>query len=158
MIPIAKPMMGEPEAEAARRAILSGWITQGPEVAAFEREFAEVVAAPHACAVSNCTTALHLALMVAGVGAGDEVITVSHSFIATANSIRYVGATPVFVDIDPQTFNIDPALIEPAITERTRAILVVHQMGMPCDLARIVPIAVRHGLPLIEDAACATGS
>ena len=158
MIPIARPVMGEPEAEAARRAILSGWITQGPEVAAFEREFAAFVDAPHACAVSNCTTALHLALAVAGVGAGDEVVTVSHSFIATANAIRYVGATPVFVDIDPDTFDIDPDLIEPAITERTAAVLVVHQMGMPCELARIVPIAKRHRLPLIEDAACATGS
>jgi perosamine synthetase len=158
MIPIAKPGRGEPEAEAARRVILSGWITQGPEVAAFEREFAELVGAEYACAVSNCTTALHLALMVAGVQCGDEVVTVSHSYIATANSIRYCGATPVFVDIDPAMFNMDVSLVEAAITPRTRAILCVHQMGMPCDLQRLVPLAKRHGIPLIEDAACAIGS
>jgi perosamine synthetase len=158
MIPIAKPFLGEQEAAAARRVILSGWTTQGPEVAAFEREFAACVGAPHACAVSSCTTALHLALLATGVGPGDEVITVSHSYIATANSVRYCGATPVFVDITADQFNIDPDLIEAAITPLTRAILCVHQIGMPCDLARIVPIAEKHSLPLIEDAACAIGS
>jgi len=158
MIPITRPLMGEAEADAARRAVLSGWTSQGPEVAAFEREFAAVVQAPHACAVSNCTTALHLALLVAGVKAGDEVITVSHSYIATANSVRYVDAVPVFVDIEPESFNMDPGLIEAAITPRTRAILCVHQIGMPCDMDRILPIAREHRLPVIEDAACAIGS
>lgn len=158
IIPVARPVLDEREVEAVRRVILSGWVTQGPEVAAFEREFAEYVGAPHAVAVSNCTTALHLALLAVGVQPGDEVITVSHSFIATANAIRYCGATPVFVDIQPDTFNIDPDLIEPAITDKTRAILCVHQLGMPCDMARIVEIGRLRGLPVIEDAACAIGS
>lgn len=157
-IPIAKPWMGEAEAEAASRAILSGWITQGPEVAAFEKEFADYVGAKHACAVSNCTTALHLALLAVGVKPDDEVITVSHSYIATANSIRYCGAVPVFVDIEPQTYNINPTLIAEAISDRTRAILVVHQIGMPCDLKAILAIARQHNLPVVEDAACAIGS
>jgi len=157
-IPITKPWLGDEEIEAATRPLKSGWLTQGPEVAAFEREFAAYVGAPHACAVSNCTTALHLALLAVGIGPGDEVITVSHSFIATANAVRYCGATPVFVDVEPATLNMNPAVIEPAITSRTRAILCVHQLGMPCDLDAIVAAARRHGLWVIEDAACAIGS
>ena len=157
-IPVARPLLDEREADAARRVILSGWVTQGPEVAAFEREFAEAIGAPHACAVSSCTTALHLALAVCGVSKGDEVVTVSHSFIATANAIRYCGATPVFVDIQRDTFNMDPALVEAAIGPRTKAILAVHQLGMPCDLAAILEIGKRRSIPVIEDAACAAGS
>jgi perosamine synthetase len=157
-IPMARPHLGREEVAAAERAILSGWVTQGPEVAAFEREFAEFVGAEHACAVSSGTTALHLALLAVGVKPGDEVITVSHSYIATANSIRYCAATPVFVDIEPATFNIDPSKIEEAIGTKTRAILCVHQMGMPCDLKAVLEIAHNHNLPVIEDAACAVGS
>src|SRR5262249_20696047 len=119
-IPVARPLLGEPEVEAARRVVLSGWVTQGPEVAAFEKEFADFVGAPHACAVSNCTTALHLALKAVGVRQGDEVVTVSHSFIATANAIRYCGAVPVFVDIEAGGFNVDPVLVASALTPRTR--------------------------------------
>ena len=158
MIPIAMPVLEAAEAEAAHQAVLSGWVSQGPQVAAFEREFAAMVGATHACAVSNCTTALHLALLAAGVGPGDEVITASHSFIATANCIRYCGATPIFVDIDPATYNLDPQCVADAITEHTRVVLAVHQMGMPCDLAALVTLTARHDIVLIEDAACAAGS
>ena len=158
MIPIAKPLLGTEEADAASEAVLSGWVSQGPQVTAFEHEFAALVDAPYATAVSNCTTALHLALVAADIGPGHEVITASHSFVATANCIKYSGGTPVFVDIDPETYNIDPARVAEAITPRTGAILAVHQMGMPCDLPALGALADKHGLVLIEDAACATGS
>jgi dTDP-4-amino-4,6-dideoxygalactose transaminase len=158
MIPIAMPVLGEAEAKAAHDAVLSGWVSQGPEVAAFESDFKAHVDAAHACAVSSCTTALHLALLAVGVATGDEVITASHSFIATANSIRFCGAVPVFVDIEEKGYNVDPECVSSAITPRTRAILAVHQMGMPCDLSALLAIADRHGLALIEDAACAIGS
>jgi perosamine synthetase len=157
-VPIARPSLRAEEAEAAKRAVLSGWVTQGPEVAAFEAEFAAAVNAPHAVAVSSCTAALHLSLLALGIGPGDEVITVSHSFVATANTVRCTGALPVFVDITLDGFNIDPALVAPAITPRTRAILAVHQLGMPADLASLLRIAHEADLPLIEDCACAVGS
>ncbi|MCI4677048.1 DegT/DnrJ/EryC1/StrS family aminotransferase [Rhodoblastus acidophilus] len=158
MIPIALPLLAEDEAEAARAAVLSGWVSQGPQVAAFEQEFATLVGAPHACAVSSCTSALHIALKALGIRAGDEVIVPSHSFIATANCVRYCDATPVFVDIEAETYNIDPARVAEAITPRTRAIIAVHQMGMPCDVTALATLADRHGIFLVEDAACAAGS
>jgi len=157
-IPVAKPVMGDAEVEAAARAIRSGWVTQGPEVAAFEREFAAFVGAPHACAVSSATTALHLSLLAAGVGPGDEVVTVSHSFIATANVVRYCGAMPVFVDVQPGTYNIDPGRVEQMLTPRTRAILCVHQLGMPCEIGALLALARPRGIAVVEDAACAAGS
>lgn len=158
MIPVYRPWVDQEEAAAAGRPVLSGWLTMGPEVEAFEREFAAYVGATHACAVSSCTTALHLALLAVGVEPGGEVITVSHTFIATANSIRFCQATPVLIDVEPETFNMNPALIEQAITPRTRAIVCVHQIGMPCDMAGILGVARRHGLPVVEDSACGIGS
>jgi len=158
MIPMAKPLIGEEEKQAVLRVLDSGGLAQGREVAALEAAFAAVIGTKHAIATTNGTTALHVALMANGVGPGDEVITVPFTFIASANTVLYCGATPVFVDIDPVSFNMDPALLEAAITPRTKAIQPVHLYGNPADMAPIMAIAERHGLRIIEDACQAHGA
>lgn len=152
MIPIARPMMGAEELAAVSRVLSSGQLVQGEQVAAFERGFAEVCQVREAIAVSSGTAALHLALLAHEIGPGDEVITTPFSFAATGNTILLVGATPVFVDIDPQTYNIDPDLVEAAITPRTKAIMPVHLYGNPSDMDRLCQIAEAHHLVIIEDA------
>ncbi|MEI6067634.1 MAG: DegT/DnrJ/EryC1/StrS family aminotransferase [Methylococcaceae bacterium] len=158
MIPITRLSIGQAEADAAAEVISSGWIAQGRRVEEFERMVAEYVGAKHAIAVSSATAGLHLALIAAGVKPGDEVICPSYSFIATANSIVYAGAKPVFVDIDPKTYNIDVSLIEAAITPRTTAIMPVSQIGLAADLPQIMQIARRHNLKVVEDAAPSLGA
>ena len=157
-IPITKPSIGEEEEQAVLQVLRSGWIVQGPGVEEFERTVAAYVGARHAVATSSCTTALHLALLLYGIGPGDEVIVPSFTFIATANAVLYTGATPIFVDIDPRTYNIDPDAIEAAITPRTKAIMPVHQIGLAAEMERINALARRHGLGVIEDAAPAIGA
>jgi dTDP-4-amino-4,6-dideoxygalactose transaminase len=158
MIPIAKPYLTKKEAKAAYDTILTGWITQGPRVLEFEQNFAAYTGAKYAVAVSNCTTALHLAMIVSGVGPGDEVICPSMSYIATANSIKYVGAKPVFAEINPANYNLDVKDVEKKINTKTKAILLVHQIGMPADINTFKDLAAKYNLKLIEDAACAAGS
>ncbi|MEU5891216.1 DegT/DnrJ/EryC1/StrS family aminotransferase [Streptomyces sp. NPDC047461] len=157
-IPVMIPWLGEEEAKAASDAVLSGWVAQGPRVAAFERAFAERVGAEHAVAVSSCTTALHLALVALGLGPGDEVVVPSLSFIATANAVRYVGAEPVFADVDLATGNLTPATVDAVRTPRTKAVLAVHQGGVPADVHALRAACADWDLPLVEDAACAIGS
>lgn len=157
-IPIAKPYFGEEEEDVVVEVIRSGWVSQGPKVKEFEERFAEYVGARYAVAMSSCTTALHAALAVSGIGPGDEVIVPSLSFIATANSVVHAGATPVFADIDPETCNVTDETIKKAITEKTRAVMPVHQMGLPVDLEPITDLCKRRNLLIIEDAACAIGS
>lgn len=198
MIPFAKPLIGEEEAIAAGEAIRSGWVMQGPKVKEFEDAYASNVGAKYGCAVSSCTAALHIALQTVGVRPGDVVITVSHSFIATASAVRHCSAEPVFVDIEPDTFNMSSDSLAKCLGEecevrdgelyycnvsklavgesplrpfidrgvetgrsnlgRVAAIMPVHQVGMPCDLNAILPIARKYKLPVVEDAACALGS
>ncbi len=156
-VPITKPSLGEEEARAPYESIKSGWVTQGPKVAAFEKAVAAYVGAKHGIATTSCTTGLHLALATLGIGPGDEVIVPSFTFIASANAILYTGATAVFADIDPRTYNVDPADVERRITKRTKAIMPVDQIGLGCDIDAVNEIATRHGLEVVEDAAPAIG-
>jgi perosamine synthetase len=157
-VPFARPYLTGAEGAAVAEVIASGWVSQGPRVREFEQAFAERVGAPDAIATTSCTTALHLALYASGVGPGDEVIVPSLSFIATANTVWQCGATPVFADIDPLTYNLDPDAAERAITERTRVIMPVHQVGLPADMDRFLELGERYGVTIVEDAACAIGA
>ena len=158
MIPVMRPWIGAEEAAAAAEAVSSGWVAQGPRVAEFEEAFASAIGVGHAVALSSCTTALHLALVVAGIGPGDEVVVPSLSFIATANAARYVGAVPVFADVDEATQNLTPTTVGPCLTPRTRAVILVDQAGVPADLDAMRALCGPRGITVVEDAACAIGS
>ena len=156
IIHIAKPDTGEEEWQALREPLETGWLTQGPKVAAFEKAFAARHGVKHALATTSCTTALHLLLAAMDIGPGDEVIVPAFTWIATANVVLYCGATPVFVDIDSRTFNMDPSKVAAKVTKRTRAIIAVHLFGLCAEVEAIA--AAAHGVPIVEDAACAAGA
>jgi dTDP-4-amino-4,6-dideoxygalactose transaminase len=158
MIPVAKPYVDKTDAQNAYDTIMSGWVTQGPRVQEFEEKFAQYVGSKYAVALSNCTTALHLAMIIAGVGEDDEVICPSMSYVATANSIRYTGAKVIFAEVNPVTYNIDVEDVRKKITSKTKAVLIVHQIGMPADIDVFKALCSEKNLILIEDAACAAGS
>ena len=158
MIPIVKPHISDEEKDAVLQVLTSGNLVQGAVTQQFEEAFAAFCGAQHAVATSSGTTALHLALLAHGIGPGDEVITTPFTFIASANSVLFCGAKPVFADIEPDTYNIDPNKVEKAITSKTKAIMPVHLYGNPADLRALAEIAERHGLTIIEDAAQAHGA
>jgi dTDP-4-amino-4,6-dideoxygalactose transaminase len=157
-IPVMRPWIGAEEAAAAAATVESGWVAQGPRVAEFERAFAASIGVGHGVAVSSCTAALHLTLLAAGIGHGDEVVVPSLSFIATANAARYVGARPVFADVDAVTLNLTPETVEPVLTDRTRAVILVDQCGVPADLDAMRKLCDVRGIAIVEDAACAVGA
>jgi perosamine synthetase len=157
-IPISKPYFGDEERLAVQRPLETGWVVQGPFVREFENKFAAFTGTPHACASSSCTTALHLAVAALALKPGDEVIVPAFTWVATANAVEYMGARPVFCDIDLATFNIDPGQIEALITPRTVGILPVHLFGLCAEMEPILEIARRRGLWVIEDAACGFGA
>ncbi len=157
-IPITKPYLSKNEAQEAYDTILSGWVTQGPKVEKFETKFAEYVGSKYAVAVSSCTSALHLSMIMANIKPGDQVICPSMSYIASANAITYVGAIPIFAEVEPGTYNLSIKDVAMRITPKTKAILLVHQMGMPSDIDAFRELCRKNNLQLIEDAACAIGS
>jgi dTDP-4-amino-4,6-dideoxygalactose transaminase len=157
-IPITKPLFGEEELEAIQRPLESGWVVQGPYVEQFEGKFCEFTGAKHSVATSSCTTALHIAVAALGLAPGDEVLVPAFTWVSTANVVEYMGAKPVFVDIDLTTFNVDPELLEAAVTPRTVGIIPVHLFGLAADMDPILELASEHDLWVVEDAACAFGT
>jgi dTDP-4-amino-4,6-dideoxygalactose transaminase len=152
-LPFSPPFLGEEEVDEVVAALRSGWISRGPRTAAFEEAFADRVGAPAALALNSCTAGLHLSLLVHGIGPGDEVVVPTMTFCASANVVEHVGARPVLVDVEPDTLTVDPAAVEAALTERTRAVVVVHYAGHPAEMDALEGLAADHGLALVEDAA-----
>jgi dTDP-4-amino-4,6-dideoxygalactose transaminase len=157
-VPFARPLFGEEEINTLAEVIRSGWVTQGPRVAEFEKAVADYVGAKFAIATTSCTTAMHLTMYLNGVTTGDEVIMPTSTCMATANAILHTGAMPVFVDIDPRTFNLDPEKVEEAVTPRTKCIIAIHQIGLPADMDPINRIAQERGILVIEDAGVGLGA